>query len=125
MSKYIVARSKFLLPISDKLGRTTRIEDGYVLIKDNAIIEVGQYTNEIGKQILEKYSGQLQVIGDYGSTEFIPMIQGVMMPGFVKAHGHDHESPIIGIAKDVPLTPWLDRAVNLFTGSQPVNLELT
>ena len=37
------------------------------------------------------------------------------MPGFVKAHGHDHESPIIGIVKDVPLTQWLDGAVNVFT----------
>lgn len=124
MSKYIVARSKFLLPISDQLGRTTRIEDGYVLIKDDTIVEVGQYTNEIGKQILDKYASHLQVIGNYGSTEFIPMIQGVMMPGFVKAHGHDHESPIIGIAKDVPLTPWLDKAVNLFTGFMNNNRDM-
>jgi 5-methylthioadenosine/S-adenosylhomocysteine deaminase len=38
------------------------------------------------------------------------------MPAFVKAHGHDHEQPIIGIAKDEPLTAWLDHAVNPFTG---------
>ena len=38
------------------------------------------------------------------------------MPAFVKAHGHDHEQPIIGIAKDEPFTAWLDHAVNPFTG---------
>ena len=38
-----------------------------------------------------------------------------ILPGFVKAHGHDHESPIIGLVKDVPLTTWLDGAVNPFT----------
>jgi 5-methylthioadenosine/S-adenosylhomocysteine deaminase len=39
-----------------------------------------------------------------------------MLPAFVKAHGHDHEQPLIGIAKDQPLTQWLDHAVNPFTG---------
>ena len=38
-----------------------------------------------------------------------------MLPGFVKAHGHDHEPPIIGLVKDVPLTHWLDGVVNVFT----------
>ncbi len=46
----------------------------------------------------------------------IPKIRAVLMPSFVKAHGHDHEQPIIGIAKDEPLTAWLDHAVNPFTG---------
>jgi 5-methylthioadenosine/S-adenosylhomocysteine deaminase len=39
-----------------------------------------------------------------------------LLPAFVKAHGHDHEQPLIGIAKDEPLTQWLDHAVNPFTG---------
>jgi len=46
----------------------------------------------------------------------IPQHRGVRLPGFVKAHGHDHESAIIGVAKDQPLTSWLDNAVNPFTG---------
>ncbi|MEW5820513.1 MAG: amidohydrolase family protein [Cyanobacteriota bacterium] len=116
MSKYVVARSKFLLPISDKIGRDKRIRDGYILIKDDKIIEVGEYNDSIGKHILDTYRESLEIIGSNGSREEIPQINGVMLPGFVKAHGHDHESPIIGVAKDVPLTPWLDRAVNLFTG---------
>jgi 5-methylthioadenosine/S-adenosylhomocysteine deaminase len=48
--------------------------------------------------------------------EAIPRLRGVLLPAFVKAHGHDHEQPIIGVAKDEPLTSWLDHAVNLFTG---------
>lgn len=121
MSKYVVARAKFLLPVSDKLGRDKRIQDGYVLIKDETIIEVGQYTDEIGKRILDTYKDSLEIIGANGNKDNIPMIQGAMLPGFVKAHGHDHESPIIGVAKDVPLTPWLDKAVNLFTGFMKSN----
>lgn len=116
MSKYIIARTKFLLPISDKLGRNKRIEDGYVLIKDNEIIEVGHYTDEIGTRIKETYKDNLEIVGNKTNDGNIPKIEGVMLPGFVKAHGHDHESPIIGVAKDMPLTPWLDKAVNLFTG---------
>ena len=50
------------------------------------------------------------------TVEDIVCNQTCLLPGFVKAHGHDHESPIIGIAKDCPLTDWLDGAVNLFTG---------
>lgn len=37
------------------------------------------------------------------------------MPGFIKCHGHDHEPVIIGVARDVPLTTWLDEAVNPYT----------
>jgi 5-methylthioadenosine/S-adenosylhomocysteine deaminase len=116
MTKHILARTRFLLPVSDKLGRNKRIEDGYVLIEDDIIIEAGQYTEATGQRILEKYKTTLHILGKQNSQKEIPQINGVMMPGFVKAHGHDHESPIIGVAKDVPLTPWLDKAVNLFTG---------
>lgn len=110
-------RAKFVLPISDTLGRSTRISDGYVLYNNGTILEVGAYSEEIGKALLEKYS-PLHVIGlkkDYAeSTADIICLPGVLLPGFVKAHGHDHESPIIGIEKDVPLTVWLDGAVNVF-----------
>jgi len=39
----------------------------------------------------------------------------VLLPAFVKTHGHDHEQPLIGVAKDQPLSAWLDHAVNPFT----------
>ena len=40
----------------------------------------------------------------------------VLLPALVKAHGHDHEQPLIGLARDEALTDWLDHAVNPFTG---------
>ncbi len=125
MTKHILARTKFLLPVSNKLGREKRIQDGYVLIEDDKIIQCGQYTDEIGRQILDKYRNTLTIVGKDAakSNDVIPQINGVMLPGFVKAHGHDHESPIIGVAKDVPLTPWLDKAVNMFTRFMNSNRE--
>ncbi|HOK40310.1 MAG TPA: amidohydrolase family protein [bacterium] len=118
--KYLFIRSKFMLPFSRKLGLKTRIEDGYVLTENDKIIEVGKYTNKKGEAILKKYGNELYVIGSKKKKNFTinDLIQNnaCLMPGFVKAHGHDHESPIIGIAKDCPLTVWLDEAVNVFTG---------
>ena len=112
-------RSKFLIPLSEKLGIEKRIEDGFVLTENKKIIKVGEYTPEIGSQIIQNYRETLRIIGsdktENYTVEDIVQINGVTIPGFVKAHGHDHESPIIGIAKDVPLTEWLDNAVNYFT----------
>ncbi|MEW5693829.1 MAG: amidohydrolase family protein [Candidatus Hydrogenedentota bacterium] len=117
---YVFARAKFLYPLSKKLGLSKCIEDGYVLSQGRSIIEVGKYTENIGKTILKKYSHNLKIIGiNYKSSYSINDLvkhNGVLMPGFVKAHGHDHESPIIGLAKNEPLTEWLDHAVNVFTG---------
>ncbi|MBP7653767.1 amidohydrolase family protein [Candidatus Dependentiae bacterium] len=116
----ILIRSKFLVPVSDKLGRSAVIQDGYVLIKNEKIFKSGKYAESIGKSIIEKYGKNLKIIGTPKKSGYkvsdIKCLHRIMLPGFVKAHGHDHESPIIGIAKDVPLTPWLDKAVNLFTG---------
>ncbi len=118
--KYKLLRSKFLIPLSDKLGRETRITDGYVLIEEQYIKEVGKFNINRVKEIIANYKSDLVVIGS--QTEETPedgnihQINGVLLPGFVKAHGHDHESPIIGISKDVPLTAWLDSVVNVFTG---------
>ena len=112
-------RSKFLIPLSEKLGIEKRIEDGFVLTENKKIIKVGEYTPEIGSQIIQNYRETLRIIGsdktENYTVEDVVQINGVTIPGFVKAHGHDHESPIIGIAKDVPLTEWLDNAVNYFT----------
>ncbi|MCX6354316.1 MAG: amidohydrolase family protein [Candidatus Aureabacteria bacterium] len=120
MKKYshTLIRARFLLPLSDSLGRTARIQNGYVLVRGNEIAEVGKYSTEIGERILARWGKDLLVVGatSVRNEAEIPMLDGALLPGFVKAHGHDHESVIIGIAKDEPLTHWLDHAVNPFTG---------
>lgn len=117
---YKFIRSRYLVPVSKKLGCAHIIEDGYVLTEKDTILEVGQYTADKGKEILSKYSNDLFIVGteknDNYSIEDFVLNNTCLMPGFVKAHGHDHESPIIGIAKDCSLTYWLDDAVNIFTG---------
>ena len=117
--KYKLIRSAFLLPLSDHLGRKTRIKDGYILTENNKIHDIGQWNQDLGDSIIKRYGSELKIFGTKGkitSASEVPQLRGVTMPGFVKAHGHDHESPIIGIAKDEPLVDWLDHAVNLFTG---------
>lgn len=118
MKKFKLMRGKFLLPMTEDMPR---ISDGYVLIDGSKISEVGKWTDEIGNSIIKRCGNELQVIGlehqkDEITSSDVPKLEGVIMPGFVKAHGHDHESPLIGIAKDQPLTAWLDNAVNQFTG---------
>jgi 5-methylthioadenosine/S-adenosylhomocysteine deaminase len=118
--KHILVRTRLMVPISDILGRTTRIEDGYILTEGEYIKEVGKFDPEHIDEILNTYQNDIEVIGARDEkiirSKDVPQINGVALPGFVKAHGHDHESPLIGIAKDVPLTTWLDEAVNHFTG---------
>ena len=110
------ARARLLLPLSDELGRETRIEDGFVLYREDEILEVGAYDEKTGGRLLAEH-GELAVLGGGCAREPGGLVRhdGVILPGFVKAHGHDHESPIIGMVKDVPLTDWLDGAVNVFT----------
>ncbi|KAL0249077.1 hypothetical protein GEMRC1_004311 [Eukaryota sp. GEM-RC1] len=114
-AEYTLVRAKFLLPLSDELGTSTLIEDGFILTHNDKIIKCGQYDDNIGSDILGDHSDKLIIVGSNGSNG-IPQLNGILLPGFVKAHGHSHESPLIGLAKDVPLTEWLDKAVNLFTG---------
>ncbi len=118
--KHKLLRTKFLLPISDKLGREIRIADGFIFIEGQYIKEVGKYDNKRIHNIIDSRGSDLEIIGaptgEMTEDDEIPQINGVALPGFVKAHGHDHESPIIGIVKDVPLTTWLDSAVNMYTG---------
>ena len=118
--KHILIRSKFMVPMSRKMGLSNRIPDGYVLTKDEKIMEVGEYTKQKGDRIISDFGNDLFVMGSEKQGDFtvddIVCNETCLLPGFVKAHGHDHESPIIGIAKDCPLTAWLDGAVNLFTG---------
>ncbi|MBF0105360.1 MAG: amidohydrolase family protein [Deltaproteobacteria bacterium] len=114
-STHIILRARFLLPLAGA-DKTLRIEDGYVLAEGEKIKEVGRFTPEIAKRILATYGDHLQILGKKGQGPGIPCLNGVLLPAFVKAHGHDHEQPLIGIAKDEPLTAWLDHAVNPFTG---------
>lgn len=117
--KYTFIRAQFMLPMGGPNGSAERIADGFLLAEEDRILLSGRYTAAAGAVIVRKYGRQMQVVGGKkGVTKERELIQlpGVLLPGFVKAHGHDHESPLIGVAKDVPLTQWLDGAVNLFTG---------
>ncbi|UCG31741.1 MAG: amidohydrolase family protein [Phycisphaerales bacterium] len=122
VQRYTVCRAEFLLPLSEP-DRARRIRDGYVLAEGETIREVGPYTPEVGRGLRDRFGSALHVLGAdssrvdraAGAEGSIPRLSGVLMPAFVKAHGHDHEQPIIGVAKDEPLTSWLDHAVNLFT----------
>ena len=113
-------RARHLVPLSDPTP-STRIEDGYVLWRDGEILEAGAFDPAVGARVLRAHSGALTVLGSEGPIdgverlEQIERLEGVLLPGFVKAHGHDHEPPIIGLVKDVPLTEWLDGVVNVFT----------
>jgi 5-methylthioadenosine/S-adenosylhomocysteine deaminase len=115
-------RGRYLLPLSDELGRELRIQDGYVLWRDEEILEAGAFTAATAERLVEAYGSQLQVVGNPSgkvtSAEDLVQLPGVILPGFIKAHGHDHEPPIIGLVKDVPLTGWLDGVVNVFTKFQ-------
>ncbi|MCY3413688.1 MAG: amidohydrolase family protein [Candidatus Heimdallarchaeota archaeon] len=114
----IFARAKFLIPMTQSNGLLDRIEDGYILTGER-ILEVGQFSEEIGQRIIKTYGNNLKIIGnDVNNATFKDLIMNnaVLLPGFIKGHGHDHESVLIGVAKDEPLTSWLDKAVNHFTG---------
>ncbi|HOE26075.1 MAG TPA: amidohydrolase family protein [bacterium] len=115
---HLLIRARFLLPMGGKGGRAARIEDGYLFTEGPRIAEAGRYTPEIGARILAACGEDLLVVGagTGPGDEAVPRLNGALLPGFVKAHGHDHESAIIGVAKDQPLTAWLDNAVNPFTG---------
>ncbi|HVP15688.1 MAG TPA: amidohydrolase family protein, partial [Terriglobales bacterium] len=110
-----LCRAQFLLPLAAP-DRGARIQDGYLLSAGESILEVGRWTDETGRRIRETCGSALRILGDPAPGADVPRLEGVLMPAFVKAHGHDHEQPLIGIAKDEPLTSWLDHAVNPFTG---------
>lgn len=109
-----IIRARFLLPFCDNIGREARISDGYVLIEGKHIKEVGKFSNETRDRILKEYENNIDVIGSNDNKD-IPMLEGVLMPSFIKTHGHDYQSNIIGISKDTTLTQWLDEAVNPFS----------
>ena len=112
--RFVLVRAEFLLPLAAP-DRGERIQDGYLLSEGESLREVGRYTPEIGRRVRETYGTALHVMGEPPAGAEVPRLRAVLMPAFVKAHGHDHEQPLIGVAKDEPLTDWLDHAVNPFT----------
>ena len=112
--RFMLVRADFLLPLAAP-DRGERIRDGYLLSEGDIIRETGRWTPDTGRRIRDTCGSELGVIGDPPPGAEIPRLRAVLMPAFVKAHGHDHEQPLIGIAKDEPLTAWLDHAVNPFT----------
>ena len=118
MSDLLACRARYLLPLAEP-DRSLRIQDGYVLAQGDTILEAGPYTPEVGRRLVETWGSRLGLLHtrrEIPSTDPIPMQNMVLLPAFVKAHGHDHEQPLIGIARDEPLADWLDHAVNPFTG---------
>jgi len=116
MPRFTLCRAEFLLPLAAP-DRGDRIADGYILCEGETFREVGPYSPEVGRRLLDELGSQLGIIGagEGGDELGVPRLTGVLMPAFVKAHGHDHEQTLIGVAKDLPLTSWLDQAVNPFT----------
>jgi len=111
---WTLCRAEFVLPLAAP-DRSARIHDGYVLAGDETIREVGAWTPDTARRLREAHGPSLRVLGAPAGSADVPKLRRVLMPAFVKAHGHDHEQPLIGIAKDEPLTDWLDHAVNPFT----------
>jgi 5-methylthioadenosine/S-adenosylhomocysteine deaminase len=114
----MICRARFVLPLAAP-DRALRIHDGYVLAQGELILEAGPYAPDTGRRLAAAWGDRLEVLHtrrEIPSEDPVPMQDMLLLPGFVKAHGHDHEQPLIGIAKDEPLTAWLDHAVNPFTG---------
>lgn len=118
-NQWKIARFRFLIPMTTTDGKLDRINDGYILTDDSIIKEIGHYTEDIGKRIIHEFGHDLKIIGvsiNSPTVNDVQKLNGVGLPGFIKCHGHDHESALIGVARDVPLTTWLDEAINIFTG---------
>jgi 5-methylthioadenosine/S-adenosylhomocysteine deaminase len=118
--RFTLCRADYLLPFAER-DRAKRIRDGYVLAEGERLAEVGAWTPEVAER-MRALGASLRVLGALAGEAF-PRLKGVLLPAFVKAHGHDHEQPLIGVAKDQPLTSWLDNAVNPFTRFMNQNVE--
>jgi 5-methylthioadenosine/S-adenosylhomocysteine deaminase len=109
----LAARADFLLPMTDP---RIRIRDGYVLCEQDRILEVGPWSPDVASRLVG-LGDRLGVLGTpdhhpLPGPDPVPRQRAVILPGFVKAHGHDNEQLLIGVARDEPLADWLDHAVN-------------
>lgn len=129
----LLVRARFLLPLTGD-APNERIADGFVLSRGDVILETGGYTVEKGKRMLEE-NPSLVVVGKDDPNAIriegdpVPLLDGILMPGFVKAHGHVDESPMIGLFKETTLRAWLEKCVVPFNKmvkeEQDVILKLT
>ncbi|MDO9556452.1 MAG: amidohydrolase [Coriobacteriia bacterium] len=78
--------SRYVLPIS-----SAHIEDGGVLVRDGAIVAVGQRA-----ELLAAYPDE--EVRDYGLA--------ALMPGFIDLHTHFEYSGFRGVVDDLPYTQW-------------------
>ena len=74
--KHILIRSKFMVPMSRKMGLSKRILDGYVVTENEKILEAGNYTKEKGDQIIGEYGNDLFFVvaekqGDYTIDDIV------------------------------------------------------
>lgn len=110
----LLARARLLITMAKGPDGSRRhvVEDGYVLTNGDIIEEAGAWSSEVLARLTPRLrTRKITVLG--GGIGYEPQqIDGILMPGFVKAHGHDHEQMLKGRAKGVPLTAWLDSAVN-------------
>jgi 5-methylthioadenosine/S-adenosylhomocysteine deaminase len=114
----LVCRARFLLALALP-DRAQRIHDGYVLAQGERLLEAGPFSPETALRLERTWGERLKVLHtgrEIPATGSIPMQDMLLLPAFVKAHGHDHEQPLIGLARDKPLADWLDHAVNPFNG---------
>lgn len=78
--------ARYVLPVS-----STHIEDGGILVRDGAIVEVGRRA-----ELLAAYPDE--EVHDYGLA--------ALMPGFIDLHTHFEYSGFRGVVDDLPYTQW-------------------
>lgn len=119
-------RARYICPMDGSPLSDNRIEDGFIVFDENKILLCDSFDSATPALLNQKWPN-LRVIKpntvdstrleckDFPDHEKYFCHNGALLPGFIKAHGHDHEAPIIGVGRDVPLTVWLDESVNIFT----------
>lgn len=107
-------RARYLIPLCGANPKET-IEDAFILTDGDTIAAAGAYETALWQKLSEKYGKEIFVFGAETGQGEPPLLNIAITPAFVKAHGHDHESLIIGFARDQKLTAWLDHSVHPFS----------
>lgn len=88
---------------------------GEIIIEDNRILEVREYTAEILSRIQngssENASGAVCCCCSEGFDETIDCEGNLLMPGFKNAHTHSGMSGLRSLADDLPLDEWLYKQI--------------